>query len=82
LDLHIVFALLIINVILRVIALVAIYKKKNKSIYLGLMSNVYTVLIVVFILTANIVWESIAMVLLSILLVWGYSKNLKKNKKY
>jgi hypothetical protein len=82
LDLHIVFYLLIINVVLRVFALLALTKWKRISVYCGLISNVYTIMIVVFILTANIIWETIAMILLSILLIWGYAKqNGLKNEK-
>jgi hypothetical protein len=67
-----IFSLLVINVLLRVIAIRNIFLERKNGLFLGLTSNAFTVLIVVFVLTANRVWESIVMSVLSMLLVWGY----------
>lgn len=69
-----IFNLLIINVLLRVIAIRNIFLERRNGLLWGLTSNAFTVLIVLFILTANSVWETIAMSILSILLIWGYKR--------
>ncbi len=77
-----IFSLLAINVFLRVIAIRNIFLVRKNGLFLGLASNAFTVLIVLFVLTANRVWESIVMAILSILLIWGYKKwNLNSSPK-
>jgi len=69
-----IFSLLVMNVLLRIIAIRNIILERKIGLVLGLTSNAVTVLIVLFVLTANWLWESIAMLVLSLFLIWGYKK--------
>lgn len=75
----IVFAILIVNVFLRVIAVKRLRNNDKHGVCISIISNIYTMLMVIFILTKNAMWESIAMMLLTIILLIGERKKNTDN---
>jgi hypothetical protein len=71
-PIYIVFIALIFNVALRWLAFNFVLKKSVPGFVLGVISNIYTILVVVFLLTLNLVWETVVMGILTIILGLGY----------
>lgn len=78
LNIYIIFTILILNVVIRITATIQILKEKISGLILGILSCLYTISIVVFLLTANIWWESIVMIGLMVILILGYKKIIRK----
>lgn len=76
LSIYIIFIILIGNVIIRIFATIQIIKEKVIGFIFGTISCIYTIAVVVFLLTANIWWESIVMIGLLTLLILGYKDKL------
>ena len=76
-PIYIVFTALILNVVLRWLAFSFVLKKSVSGLVLGVISNIYTVLVVVFLLTLNLVWETVVMCLLTVILVLGYKREFQ-----
>lgn len=77
LPIYILFIVLILNVVLRWLAFKSVLRKSVCGLVLGVISNLYTILVVVFLLTLNRVWETIAMFILTIILVLGYKQEFQ-----
>ena len=76
-PIYIVFTALILNVVLRWLAFSFVLKRSVSGLVLGVISNIYTVLVVVFLLTLNLVWETVVMCLLTVMLVLGYKREFQ-----
>jgi lysylphosphatidylglycerol synthetase-like protein (DUF2156 family) len=76
-PIYIVFTALILNVVLRWLAFSFVLKKSVSGLVLGVISNIYTILVVVFLLTLNLVWETVVMCLLTIILILGYRREFQ-----
>jgi hypothetical protein len=74
---YIVFTALILNVVFRWLAFNFVLKKSVSGLVLGVISNIYTILVVVFLLTLNLVWETVVMCLLTIILMLGYKQEFQ-----
>lgn len=74
----IIFPFIIINLILRIIAFINILKINKLGKIFGILSLIYTIILVAVMLPVNLFWEPIAMIVLIILIIKGYSIN-KKN---
>lgn len=76
-PIYIVFIALILNVALRWLAFNFVLKKSASGLMLGVISNIYTILVVVFLLTLNLVWETVVMCVLTIILLLGYKQEFQ-----
>jgi hypothetical protein len=76
-PIYIVFTALILNVVFRWLAFNFVLKKSVSGLALGVISNIYTILVVVFLLTLNLVWETVVMCLLTIILMLGYKQEFQ-----
>jgi hypothetical protein len=76
-PIYIVFTALIFNVALRLLALNFALKKSVCGLVLGIISNIFTILVVAFLLTLNLVWETVVMLLLTVILVLGYKREFQ-----
>ena len=76
-PIYIVFTALILNVVFRWLAFNFVLKKSVSGLVLGVISNIYTILVVVFLLTLNLVWETVVMCLLTIILMLGYKQEFQ-----
>ena len=79
-SLYILLVILMINVVLRIIAIVKLIKKRKDRLAWSLISNGFTTLLVNFLLTSNAIWESISMIILSVIIFWGYKKESNATK--
>jgi lysylphosphatidylglycerol synthetase-like protein (DUF2156 family) len=76
-PIYIVLAALILNVVFRWLAFNFVLRKSVSGLVLGVISNIYTILVVVFLLTLNLVWETMVMCLLTIILMLGYKQEFQ-----
>ncbi len=69
-----IFPFIILNLILRIAAFINIRKMNNAGKYLGIISLIFTIILVAVMLPVNLVWEPIAMMAMLIFLIKGYAR--------
>lgn len=80
LSTYVICIILIGNVIIRFIATKQIIKENVLGLIIGIISCLYTIAVVVFLLSANIWWETVVMIGLIILLIMGYKDKFIRKK--